>query len=502
MSAIVEHSDCRAYLATLATNSIDACTTDPPYELNFMGRGWDRSGIANQVELWREVYRVLKPGGHVVAFGGTRTYHRMVCAIEDAGFEIRDTLQWLYGSGFPKSHDVSKALDKAAGAERPVVGIDTRNLTSGTGIGSLQKAWKDNGGRQYTAGLSHDNHVAESGGIPITAPATALAARWAGWGTALKPAHEPIVLARKPLAGTVAATVAAWGTGGINVDACRVGTDVITSNGQASASLQQACLDHGIRKYAKGLPGADHPPSEHIGRWPPNVLLTHSAACNGHCAPDCPVAALDRQSGERPTGNIRAGIYKQTASDSVARGHFNGWDNKGHTGDTGGASRFFPVLAWDPATDVPFAYVPKASRAERNAGCAGLPERESDVFGDDEWGRRERNVKPSTNHHPTVKPVALMRWLVRLVTPPGGTVLDPFLGSGTTGIAAVQEGMTFIGCEQDESYLNIARSRINHAIQLSEQGARQATFASELSDRPDLLHLPLTPLVNDRTGTE
>jgi site-specific DNA-methyltransferase (adenine-specific) len=124
------------------------------------------------------------------------------------------------------------------------------------------------------------------------------------------------------------------------------------------------------------------------------------------------------------------------------------------------------------------------------------------VFGDDEWGRRERNVKPSTNHHPTVKPVALMRWLVRLVTPPGGTVLDPFLGSGTTGIAAVQEGMTFIGCEQDESYLNIARSRINHAIQLSEQGARQATFASELSDRPDLLHLPLTPLVNDRTGTE
>ena len=480
MSAIVEHSDCRAYLATLATNSIDACTTDPPYELNFMGRGWDRSGIANQVELWREVYRVLKPGGHVVAFGGTRTYHRMVCAIEDAGFEIRDTLQWLYGSGFPKSHDVSKALDKAAGAERPVVGIDTRNLTSGTGIGSLQKAWKDNGGRQYTAGLSHDNHVAESGGIPITAPATALAARWAGWGTALKPAHEPIVLARKPLAGTVAATVAAWGTGGINVDACRVGTDVITSNGQASASLQQACLDHGIRKYAKGLPGADHPPSEHIGRWPPNVLLTHSAACNGHCAPDCPVAALDRQSGERgggrysaPKVRTRKGFFHGT--DGIAEGSSNAPDNYG---DTGGASRFFPVLPWDPATDVPWRYIPKASRAERNAGCAGLPERESDVFGDDEWGRRERNVKPSTNHHPCVKPVALMRWLVRLVTPPGGTVLDPFAGSGSTGVACVLEGCAAILCEQDPDYLAIAQARIAHARQ-AQPGAIQAALLTE-----------------------
>jgi site-specific DNA-methyltransferase (adenine-specific) len=467
--------DCRETLRTLAANSVDSVVCDPPYELGFMGRAWDASGIAYSVDLWREVYRVLKPGGHLVAFGGTRTSHRMTCAIEDAGFEIRDSLHWLYGSGFPKSHDVSKALDKAAGAERPVVGIDTRNLTSGTGIGSLQKAWKDTGGRQYTAGLSHDNQVAESGGIPITAPATALAARWAGWGTALKPAHEPIVLARKPLAGTVAATVAAWGTGGINVDACRVGTDVITSNGQASASLQQACLDHGIRKYAKGLPGADHPPSEHIGRWPPNVLLTHSAACNGHCAPDCPVAALDRQSGERTSVRSARG----GASGNKVYGKFaeaTGYEC-GYT-DTGGASRFFPVLPWDPATDVPFMYQPKASRAERNAGCAGLPERESDVFGDDEWGRRERNVKPSTNHHPTVKPVALMRWLVRLVTPPGGTVLDPFAGSGSTGVACVLEGCAAILCEQDPDYLAIAQARIAHARQ-AQPGAIQAALLTE-----------------------
>jgi site-specific DNA-methyltransferase (adenine-specific) len=440
----------------------------------FMGKDWDGTAVSFAEDFWREIYRVLKPGGHAVVFGGTRTHHHIAAAIENAGFEIRDSLHWLYGSGFPKSHDVSKALDKAAGAERPVVGIDTRNLTSGTGIGSLQKAWKDNGGRQYTAGLSHDNHVAESGGIPITAPATALAARWAGWGTALKPAHEPIVLARKPLAGTVAATVAAWGTGGINVDACRV--DIAPGDDAAWRTGEYTQAGGVVTNF--GQKGKPYRKDQPAGRWPPNVLLTHSAACNGHCAPDCPVAALDRQSGERPTGNIRAGIYKQTASDSVARGHFNGWDNKGHTGDTGGASRFFPVLAWDPATDVPFAYVPKASRAERNAGCAGLPERESDVFGDDEWGRRERNVKPSTNHHPTVKPVALMRWLVRLVTPPGGTVLDPFAGSGSTGVACVLEGCAAILCEQDPDYLAIAQARIAHARQ-AQPGAIQAALLTE-----------------------
>ena len=433
MSAIVEHSDCRAYLATLATNSIDACTTDPPYELNFMGRGWDRSGIANQVELWREVYRVLKPGGHVVAFGGTRTYHRMVCAIEDAGFEIRDTLQWLYGSGFPKSHDVSKALDKAAGAERPVVGIDTRNLTSGTGIGSLQKAWKDNGGRQYTAGLSHDNHVAESGGIPITAPATDLAARWAGWGTALKPAHEPIVLARKPLAGTVAANVAQWGTGGINVEACRVATTLADAQAMARCNTPQSGQhkphDSGYNGAWNNAPDLDTT----AGRWPPNLLLSHSPSCNGHCAPDCAVAALDRQSGAHTGGHS---------------GSRNGYALKGHVkvinsrstqsdiadgyGDTGGASRFYPILNYDPVYDDPFLYCAKASKKERGAA----------------------------NHHPTVKPVALCRWLVRLVTPLGGTALDPFAGSGSFGVACVLEGRHYKGCDQDAEYVEIANRRI------------------------------------------
>lgn len=366
-------SECLAYLATLAINSIDSVVTDPPYELNFMGRDWDRSGIANQVELWRAVYRVLKPGAHLLAFGGTRTAHRMVCAIEDAGFQIRDSLHWMYGSGFPKSRDISKEIDKVAGAERAVVG-----------------SGRTGGGARLTM---EAGHVAHSGNIAgdyaITAPATDLAQQWAGWGTALKPAHEPICLARKPIARTVAATIAAYGTGGINVEACRVGSDVIRSSGESSLYLQQKCKDYGIRKYSRGMPGADYAASEHIGRWPPNVLLIHSATCNGVCAPDCPVAAL-------------------------------------------GASRFYPILNYEPEYDNPARYCAKASRRERGAA----------------------------NHHPTVKPVALCRWLVRLVTPPGGTVLDPFAGSGSVGVACVLEGFNYIGCDQDAEYVEIANRRI------------------------------------------
>jgi site-specific DNA-methyltransferase (adenine-specific) len=287
-----------------------------------------------------------------------------------------------------------------------------------------------------------------------------------GIGTALKPATEEWIIARKPLTGTVAATVAAWGTGGLNIDASRVQGPPSTHGGhRRPANVYAGQWQTEAEDYSENP----------AGRWPPNVLLTHSAACNGHCAPDCPVAALDRQSGERTSVRSARG----GASGNKVYGKFaeaTGYEC-GYT-DTGGASRFFPVLPWDPATDVPFMYQPKASRAERNAGCAGLPERESDVFGDDEWGRRERNVKPSTNHHPTVKPVALMRWLVRLVTPPGGTVLDPFLGSGTTGIAAVHEGCAFIGCEQDADYLAIAQARIAHARQ-AQPGAIQAALLTE-----------------------
>ena len=351
MSAIVEHSDCRAYLATLATNSLDACTTDPPYELNFMGREWDRSGIANQVELWREVYRVLKPGAHLVVFGGTRTYHRMVCAIEDAGFEIRDTLQWLYGSGFPKSKNIG-------------------------------------------------------GGI----------------GTSLKPAHEPICLARKPVAKTVAATIAAYSTGGINVEACRVGTDAGWSypNGRGGSGW------HGVEALSRNL---DTPMAAIAGRWPPNLLLSHSASCNGHCAPDCPVAALDRQSGERKSGGS---MHERSVASHGIYSKYTPGRNSTIEPSTGGASRFYPILNYDPAYDDPFLYCAKAGKKERGAG----------------------------NNHPTVKPVALCRWLVRLVTPLGGTALDPFAGSGSFGVACVLEGRHYKGCDQDAEYVEIANRRI------------------------------------------
>jgi hypothetical protein len=336
-------------MATLPAESIEAIVTDPPYELGFMGKRWDGTGIANDVSVWCEARRVLKPGGHLLAFGGTRTYHRLACAIEDAGFEIRDQLQWLYGSGFPKSHN--------------------------------------------------------------------LMGEWDGWGTALKPAHEPIVLARKPLIGTVAANVARYGSGALNIDGCRLAPLTAKEVARSGQSTNGAiCGDYASIDWKRD--GQAHP-----GRWPANVLLDGDAA-----------AMLDAQSGER--GGMRN------------RGQEIGYD------DTGGASRFF--------------YCAKASRAERNAGLDGMPERvaHDDVRmndGGSSPGQTPNLHTPQSNHHPTVKPISLMRWLVRLVTPPGGTVLDPFLGSGTTGIACVAEAFAFIGIEQDADYLELARRRILHA---------------------------------------
>lgn len=318
MSWDVKLGDCLDVLVTLPDCSIDSVVTDPPYELGFMGKKWDSTGIAYRVDLWRHVLRVLKPGGHLLAFSGSRTYHRMAVAIEDAGFDVRDQIMWVYGSGFPKSLDVSKAFDKAAGAEREKV---WKRYTEGTMAGAYdQRPWLDearkNGGRF----------------IDVNEPATDLAKQWQGWGTALKPAHEPIVMARRPLIGTVAQTVQAHGTGGINVDGCRVGQ-----------------------------------------RWPANLIHDGS---------------------------------------QIVVGHF-----------PEGSARFF--------------YCPKA-------------------------GKRDRG---SSNKHPTVKPTDLMRYLCRLVTPPGGTVLDPFTGSGSTGKAAVMEGFRFQGIEREPEYADIARARISHAEQ-------------------------------------
>jgi len=357
-------------------NSVDAVVTDPPYELAFMGRSWDQAGVAFDPATWAEALRVLKPGGHLLAFGGTRTYHRMTCAIEDAGFEVRDCLAWMYGSGFPKSLDVSKAIDRAAGAKREVVAERPASKAS--------VAWREREGRSDRLTPA-----------PITAPATDDAQRWQGWGTALKPAFEPIVLARKPLTGTVAQNVLAHGTGALNVDGSRIGT-ADGHGGGAKAS----------GGFVSGYERGDGFSASAVGRWPANVVLDEAAA-----------AMLDQASGERTSGKVKPHHRSHGKADDLRYGKFRGDIPLVGYGDTGGASRFF--------------YTAKADAEDRG------PE----------------------NHHPTVKPVSLMAWLVKLVTPPGGVVLDPFAGSGSTLIAARHHGFQAIGIEREAEYVAIIERR-------------------------------------------
>jgi hypothetical protein len=388
----------------------------------FMGKDWDGDPIAFTEDFWREVARVLKPGAHVVAFGGSRTYHLLASAIEAAGLEVRDQIQFLYGSGFPKSLDVSKAIDKAAGAEREVVGPGKRHNS-----------------RAFGSGEGDPDYGTFAGGIPaLTAPATDLARHWDGWGTALKPAHEPIVLARKPLSEpTVAANVLKWGTGALNVDGCRV---EVTDDAYArNCAGDRGHADNRKRDLAFKMGSGS---ASDVGRWPANLVLDEEAA-----------ALLDAQSGvSKSSGGVnntglRGQVYGDYSGKTIG-------SNAGGLGDIGGASRFF--------------YTAKASRSERNAGLEDLPAVVSPVAverhklnytkGDGEPVGRV----PRQNDHPTVKPIALMRWLCRLITPPGGLICDPFMGSGTTGCAAALEGFQFLGIEQDAHYLSLSERRIRY----------------------------------------
>jgi DNA modification methylase len=392
MSWEIRDGDCREVMASMAASSVDAIVTDPPYGLSFMGKGWDH-GIPG-VEFWTEALRVAKPGAHLLAFGGTRTYHRLACAIEDAGWEIRDCLSWLYGSGFPKSLDVSKAIDKAAGAERERM-VNPRWVAKyPNGPGGN----KTGGDRAATV-----NQLKSISGNPLemTLPATDLARLWHGWGTALKPAWEPVIVARKPLAGTVAANVLEHGTGAINVDGCRVGTE------DMSAQFDREWKQDGTFGNGKrASQGKKCPP----GRWPANL--------------------------------IHDGSEEATAP-------------------MGEAARYF--------------YCAKASKADRDEGCEGMEEQPSYMVENGGKtaspkadGKRRQRTTTHRNNHPTVKPTALMRYLCRLVTPPGGTVLDPFCGSGSTGKAAVREGFGFIGIEREAEYAEIARCRIQAALEGQE----------------------------------
>lgn len=404
MSSVkIVNGDCLEILKKLPDECADSVVTDPPYEIGFMGKGHDSTGIAFNTEMWAECLRVLKPGGHLLSFGASKTYHRMAVAVEDAGFEIRDGIFWCYGSGFPKSLDVSKAIDKAAGA----LAHEAQRFNVAGQTGKLI-------------------NPPTKGYVP-PAPATPEAQQWQGWGTALKPAVEPIVVARKPLSEkTVAKNVLKHGTGGINIDGTRVDSRGGNEN-NAHGDYSGKVFGSFAAQYAK--------PSNPAGRWPANLILGHSTECylpeesSWECVESCPVANLDKQSGTLKSG--KPGTRRKPHQTGSMSGTLNttGELEKGF-GDSGGGSRFFHNFQMES----PLIYQAKANKKERPL-----------VDG---------------KGHSTVKPLSLMQNLVRLVTPPGGTVLEPFAGSGTTLEAAVLEGFNAIGIEMTEEYIPLIEQRL------------------------------------------
>jgi len=576
--ARIMNGDCLELLKTMADNSIDSIVTDPPYEFGFMGKSWDSTGIAYNVELWKECLRVLKHGGHLLSFGGSRTYHRMACAIEDAGFEIRDMIEWIYGSGFPKSLNVGKAIDAKLGNEREISGVGKAgkgfNKVKGFGVtttkgGEATTEW------ETTKGTSD----------------------WEGWGTAVKPAHEPICMARKPLEGTVADNCLKWGTGGINIDGTRIMTkdqeisdavykrlSYLYSLADTSSLPVLLCRDY-FQRILSALNSYNTTDKAHLhndpsrgdsqpldvlcaqtialnlfpnGVWcvqnylltqdfqsnypayyrsygeqlrmiltaaqensqklhdvlsdiyshlseqqhiqpnqdndhPSNLddflqfvsslflftlhkytkYLSHPQIVNSrfpanfiHDGSDEVVAMFpNTQSGTiNPLKHIHKGGKGNALSGSKDGTLNNFLPTQNYESNSGSASRFFMQCPMDLDEYDLMYYCAKASKSERNAGLEGLPlgEPPASARSKPANGRESALGEPRANFHPTVKPIALMRYLCRLVTPKGGTVLDPFAGSGTTGVGAKLEGFGFIGIEQEADYVQIAQARINH----------------------------------------
>ena len=513
--------DCVEVMRTLPEACVDAVVTDPPYNIGFMGKSWDATGIAFDPATWREVLRVLKPGGHLLAFGGARMYHRMTCAIEDAGFEIRDCLSWVYGSGFSKVGMISKRIDKAArgfpqGSHRtdsPNAGRFKTQATEG-------KRGKGDRGQQFGAGPGQFMRgtlrgAVESGEVRRSSYQAAVtdAKQWAGWAGSLRPAHEPIVVARKPFAGTVVANVLKHGTGVLNIDGCRTAHMNEADRAAATPQGRVTSKDSGsigaepdVGQSAERLDFVR--PDTSKGRWPTNLLLTctcdpppalvddppvprcdeatqdaryadvggtNFAAKPGarrktvrgpiHTDPECPCVVLDAQAGFRQRGKAAPGGHKRNLMESPVYDAGRGlWvdaqtnDTGELYGDAGGVSRYFPVF-----------YASKASGNERWAYCQDC----SAAFakpvivrdhGHDHVDEHGRQIWAHVTYHQTVKPVALMRWLIRLVTPPGGVVLDPFAGTGTTGVAAIMEGFRCVLVEQDETYYRIAEARLTSTV--------------------------------------
>ena len=384
---------------------VESVVTDPPYELGFMGKSWDASGIAFDKKTWELAFQLLKPGGYLLAFSASRNYHRMAVAVEDAGFEIRDQIMWIYGSGFPKSLNIGMGVDKKQGNERVTVGERTRNV----------KPFDDDNG--WNSNNTTGNHIYTKGN-----------SEWEGWGTALKPAHEPIVMARKPLEGTVVDNVLEHGVGGINIDGCRVGKEILEE--------QIAGRSNKIGTFER----KDMITPKREGRYPANVMHDGSDVVND---------IFPNSKGSSGNGNAKVGETSKGAI-PLRRGEAPLYN------DEGSASRYF--------------YCPKTAKSERNQGLVEFDDKQYSHDGRKKSIENpyQRNKSISKNSHPTVKPVELMKYLCRLVTPKGGTVLDPFMGSGSTGMAAKDEGFDFIGIEREKEYFEISEQRIKTTAPLSE----------------------------------
>ena len=531
MNQVVINGNNIEILKKYPDNYFDAVVTDPPYGLGkepnaaelmkdwiehgyheisgkgFMGKEWD--AFVPQPIFWKEVFRVLKHGGHVVSFFGTRTYDWGVMAMRFAGFEVRDCIQWLYGSGFPKSHNISKAIDKLHGAEREVVG----ERVTGT--------MNNKGGASVNADGSWDSGQKT---INVTKAATEQAKKWDGWGTALKPANEPIVLARKPLEKglSVAENVLKWGTGGINIDASRVGSETI--KGQKAGQGFNNVKGFGVNTKLGDENAKEYISDDVNGRFPANLIMSHHPECeckgtkkvkgmidkptnrtekgntwdeensglrknmpknsggfgdadgnetveDWECHEDCPIRILDEQSGVLKSGAMKKSY--EYVNNGYSIGKPSGATKQIHEASMGGASRFF--------------YCAKASKSERNEGLDGFEEK---IIEGRDKGQGAMNVAykprptPMSNIHPTVKPIKLMQYLVKLVTPPNGIVLDPFCGSGTTGVACKLDGFHFVGIEQDPEYTKIAEARINANNNKGEQIKESEPKSDKKEEQP------------------
>ena len=497
---MVIQGDSKEKLRELEAESHHSCVTDPPYEMGFMNRQWDESGIAFDVEFWEEVKRVLKPGAHLASFGGSRTHHRMMAAIEDAGFEIRDTLMWVYGGGFPKSLDVSKAIDKKKGEEREVVGQKRSGIAR-------------NGRTDQE--VFHSSADESEKQVDVTAPSSEEAKRWDGWGTALKPGYEPICLARKPLSeDTVAENVLTYGTGAINIDDCRIGNSksVPSSLSRSSGGNSLSGSEDGSLRNETGNEGGHDP---NLGRWPNNFLVDERAS-----------VMLNEQSGQLHSQDPETRLGKKDNIKTLDSGWPTSPVDKTY-GDSGGASRFYKQIGREGEesaertygeeglTDYEMKPGPRGgsdkgrfpanfileeeaaellneqsgtlhSRGNVNQSTSGGgtgntvnpgPKHKSehhkrDLLQKDGGAARffycpkshksERNIGTDENEHPTVKPVELISYLIRLTTPEGGKTLDPFGGSGTAGIAAVLEQKGFTLIEKDPDHYELAEKRIEH----------------------------------------